>query len=729
MGRIKILTFLFFSLSILIVNAQKNPSTSKEAEQYFTIAQKSLLNLNFKKSLIYAEKTLFYALKNDDKLLAAKCYNIIGLNFEEIADLNKAISFYKKGIYLANQVSNDTVSGWLYNNLGGVYSYNKIDLQKGLYFYKQALEKSIIIKNKWEIYYTKLNIAINYFNLKAFPEGKKYLDEIKEPIDASDEVEAKLSMYSLYGSYYYEYENNFEKAEACFLKAVQWAKKNNIELVKLNMVDLYDDISKFYQKYDKPKEAYYFLKQHDSLEDIIFDEKRQDILKNEFQSIKLGEINDKILKIESENKDYIKKLKNSRLFIGGLVLVIVLTVISLFVLYKNLKKNSRINKRLKKTNLELKRAKNQSEEAARLKSQFMSTVSHELRTPLYGVIGMTEIIENEHENLKESKYFNALKYSSKYLLSLINDILDVYKIEEGKVELVKEPIQLRNELSIIIGSLQVIADQNDNKIEIEVDAQVPVWIVSDKTRLSQILINLLSNSLKFTKKGLVQIKVEKYTSQFLKFQVIDNGLGIPKDYLDKIFDKFVQVERKSDVHYQGTGLGLSIVKKTVELFGGKIQIESIENKGTDVTFTIPLELTNANENEVVITPETVSKLKLDVSILVVEDNKVNQLVTQKMLEKNKLTCTIVDSGYKAIDILKNQHFDLVLMDINMPGIDGFETTAEIRKFNPQVPIVALTASDKFEIQKLLEKSSMNDILVKPFEWLDLLHIIEKHIQS
>lgn len=723
------LTKIVFAL-VLITIGYGQTSNYKEivAKKNFKLSQNAFNELNYQKSLLFAEKALNYALKVDDYVLAAKAYNIIGLNFEQISDVNKAIDFYEKGIDIVEKTKNDTVSGWLYNNIAGLYTFNHINLSKGRFYYQKALEKSTLINNKEEIIYGKLNLAINYFEDKKYQLGYNYLNQIKSNVDVGNLTEAKMTLYSLYGLFYSEFKNDYNAALVNYKRAENFAINNKKQYIKLNVVELYQNISNFYKKFNKDNHAFQYLKKHDELEDELFNESKLGFLNQEYKSINVGEINNRIVKVENENKDYIKKIKNNRIFIVFLILVILLTSYLLYSFFKNLRKTASINKKLKRTNKALKRAKLKTEEMARLKTQFMSTVSHELRTPLYGVIGITEILESEHPELKTSNYFEALKKSSNYLLSLINDILDVYKIEEGQVEILKEKVNLSKEINTISQSLHAMVAKNNNKIVIDIKENVPEFIISDRTRLSQILLNLISNSLKFTKDGIVTIIVENINVSYLKFHIKDTGCGIPEEYLGNIFDKFIQVNRNIDEPYQGTGLGLSIVKKTIELFGGTISIDSVVNKGTHVSFTIPLIENHATETEPLIDISTSTSVN-DYFVLVAEDNQINQIVTKKLLDKHNIKSIIVNDGFEAIKAASENNFDLILMDINMPNLDGFQASLKIREFNATIPIIALTATDKHEIINELEKSKINDVLVKPFEINDLINSINKYVNK
>mgnify|MGYP003542513913 FL=1 len=256
------------------------------------------------------------------------------------------------------------------------------------------------------------------------------------------------------------------------------------------------------------------------------------------------------------------------------------------------------------------------------------------------------------------------------------------------------------------------------------------YIKTYLTRFSKILINLISNSLKFTKNGVVSIKLqllEEDTIQKIQIQIEDNGIGIPEEYLDKIFEKFVQVDVNLNEQYKGTGLGLSIVKRLVDLFKGEISVKSEMNFGT--VFTIKIPHIKADE-KVILQQNNISEIKknkTNLKILIVEDNKINQKDNRTGADKSEHSCKTAENGLEAIDLVKKHKFDLILMDIHMPVLNGFDASKKIRELGVLTPIIALTASDKNEIINEMAINGINDVLVKPFEIKDLQIIIEKHV--
>jgi CheY-like chemotaxis protein len=314
----------------------------------------------------------------------------------------------------------------------------------------------------------------------------------------------------------------------------------------------------------------------------------------------------------------------------------------------------------------------------------------------------------------------------------VNDILQINKMEENKIVLERLTFNISDELNMIKNSLSFIAQKNNNKTLINIDPLIPDSLIGDKLRFAQIFMNLVSNALKFTKNGEVRLTAKQLKVQnnihTIEFCIKDNGVGIASIDKDKIFDKFVQVGRK-EIDYQGTGLGLSIVKRLLELFGSDITVESELGKGTTFTFTIDFEY------DMVKTTEIINNIQIDITsskvfnVLVVEDNHINQVITKKTMERNNFSCTVADDGYVALDILNKEEFDVILMDINMPLINGFETTRRIRLKGIETPIIALTAFDKNEITDEAIAAGMNDIIVKPFESTQLFKIINCHMQK
>jgi signal transduction histidine kinase/ActR/RegA family two-component response regulator len=729
MNKIKLNSLLLFLLFFCsTVYSRENNEEKEVIKKHLNQAVVDFSVANYDKALESSKQALVKAFVINDDLLIAQSYNTIGAIFNECSETVKAIEFYNKALGYAKKLNNDKLYNWIYSNLGSVYYFNDIDVLRGINYYKKALFFAIKIKDTTQIEYTKLNLASAYFAIKKYSLGIEQINGVKAQILSKDNEEAKMSLHMLLGIYASN-SHQKTKGEEHFFTAKSIAKKNEFDSFLIN---IYENLVLHYKLHKDAANAQLYEAKLDSLNKIVYSEDKLDNLKKAATQIELQEYKIQLGKIEKENNQQQKTLKESKLIVILFIVILIVLLLLLLTLYKNIKLREQANLELTQANEALKEAKERAEEASQLKSQFVSTITHELRTPLYGVIGITNIITDEHKELSNSPHLKSLKFSAKYLLSLVNDILQINKIEEKRVVLESLIFNLVDEITTIQNSVEYIADKNNNKLSIEIDTAIPEFLIGDKLRLSQIIMNLLSNALKFTKNGevtfIADLKRVVDNKFFIEFKVKDTGIGIPKEHQDKIFDKFVQIERKEE-DYQGTGLGLSIVSRLVTLFESEIHLESEENVGTTFFFTIGFEFDEDKSREII------NNIEVDLSdshlynILVVEDNKINQMVTKKIIQNSNMSCTIVDDGYAAIVALERERFDLILMDINMPLINGFETTRKIREKGITIPVIALTAFDKQEVTEEAISAGMNDIMVKPFEPSKLFQVISNNIKN
>ncbi|MET1053835.1 MAG: PAS domain S-box protein [Pedobacter sp.] len=374
----------------------------------------------------------------------------------------------------------------------------------------------------------------------------------------------------------------------------------------------------------------------------------------------------------------------------------------------------------KQVEKEMFEAKEQALKLSQAKQMFLSVMSHEIRTPLNAVIGMTHLLLDNDPKISQIDDLNILKFSGENLLHIINDILDFTKIETGKMELEIFPFSLKTLANDIINSLQVNVKKNSNELRLVLDPNIPAQVSGDKNRLYQILMNFLGNAIKFTDSGLVQLSIklveENDKESVIRFEVQDNGIGIPKDKQHYIFETFTQAKTDISRKYGGTGLGLAITKKLLDMFNSEITVDSIEGKGTTFSFEMKFSRTHEKSLAAVLGPEM--SVFIGKKILVVDDNEINILIAKRILSKWGLEIDSAINGYEAIDKIMSIHYDLVFMDIKMPGIDGFETTGIIRDISDpyykEVPIIALTASTlKNDHYKFME-CGMNGHVLKPF---------------
>ena len=703
------------------LSRQEIKKLSKEAVHY-------MYGANFEKSIATSRQVLHYATILKDDYLIAVSYNTIAANLDELSEIDKAIFYYNKGLYYANKTNNDTIKNWINNNLGNMYCFEKKQYKKGINYYKKSLEYSQKVADTSQILFTKLNLAWAYFDIGQFEEGFPYLEFTNEHYPKFGNKSTIVALNMLNGMYF-SHKGENEKAESNFLNAIKLGNNGD---EKSDLSYSHQEYSKFLLKNGQYKQAYENLALYIKITKEIYNQEKLNKADIAGIHLELDEYKREVDKIEIEKNLQAQSLNKSKIIVVLFILALLVLLLFLYSLFKNYNFKKKANDELTLANEELIIAKEKAEEASLLKTQFVSTMSHELRTPLYGVIGITNMLLDEHKELANSPHLSSLKFSARYLLSLVNDILHINKIEENRIVLESLAFNVSDEIEMIKNSLSFIAQSNNNIITVKVDPTIPEYLIGDKLRLSQILMNLVSNALKFTKNGEVKITADLVQvddkSHYIEFHVKDNGIGIAAADQDKIFEKFVQVGR-NDNDYQGTGLGLAIVQRLVLLFKSEISLESKIGAGTTFKFTIAFDYDPDK------TKNIINEIKVDLtssqifSILVVEDNKINQTVTRRIIEKNNCSCTIVNDGFQALEIMDKETFDIVLMDINMPMMNGFETTRKIRLKGIKTPIIALTAFAKDEITEEAISAGMNDIIIKPFEPRKLFQVINDQINK
>jgi len=389
----------------------------------------------------------------------------------------------------------------------------------------------------------------------------------------------------------------------------------------------------------------------------------------------------------------------------------------------------------KKMEKDLRVAKNKAEDLVQIKELFMANMSHEIRTPMNGIIGMANLLNDTKLSEKQRKYTSAIQSSSNNLLTIINDILDFSKIKAGKFTLEIIDFNLVELISSAIDSNRFKAEENGINLNYRIDRGIQINLKGDPTRLNQVILNLLSNAVKFSLNGEVSLSIElvkeTLAHQQLKFSVKDNGIGIEQDYLKNIYESFSQAEKSTARKYGGTGLGLPISRKIVELMGGKLKIESEINIGSNFYFTIDFAISNKKiENNGINKLTDLTEDFNSAKILLVEDNAINRLMAITLLERWNCDVDSAQDGLEALEKVKKNTYQLILMDMRMPNMGGVEATKIIRsELKITTPIIALTANAiKGDDKKCIEVG-MNDYLSKPFESFQLNYKITKYINS
>jgi len=719
-----IVILLLISLNCNGQNNLRSGNVADSTSYYIDLANFHLNNNNFRSSMEYLKKAISYSENSENKDPLADAYLFLGNVYKELNKIDDAIAAFEQSIELYKKAKINANLGYAYYSLGVCY-IEKGQLNKAEIYFKQAESVYEIIKIPGAKELVKLQKSIVLFLNNKSNLSAVLLNEI---VAIPDE----LDTYRVKGEAFY-YLGLIEANQNRYNLALNYLNRAN-ELSKTN--DNWDlrskitkSLSEIYDKNLDVKNSFKFLKRHVSIEDSIKQLKNKRIGVDDFISFKEAQRLKEIEQLDKENKEQQRANKFSKLIsILSIALISILSLLSLS-LYKNNILRTQSNKLLQEKNNELQLAKDKAEKASKARAEFLSTVSHELRTPLNAINGITHILLEEKPKISQLQYLNSLKFSGEYLLNFINDILEINRVESENIQVEYINFNIRQLLDELKKSFQEFASKNNNELEIILEEGIPDYLVGDPTKLSQVFINLINNALKFTKNGKVtftaRLLLKEENKLTIHFDVTDTGIGIPKEMQKNIFESFSQGSVEINRKYGGTGLGLAIVKRLVELLGGDIQLKSTEKIGTSFFFELTLE---EGTSEVVDIPKAYDEsIFSGKHILVVEDNKINQMITKKMVESKGMSCEVIDEGESAIEALRNNKFNLVLMDVHLPGINGTIATHRIREFDKNTPIVALTAISLNENRDNLLSFGMNDVITKPFNPEEFYRVIAEQL--
>lgn len=701
---------LSYSQSVYKEVAKINDST----DYYLEIG---LFNKEEKKSIskaiLFTEKAISLAKKNKQKVKLGNAYLQLATLYFDIEKNDLSIDNYIRAINVFDKKNPTTNLALAYYGLGKCYlKKNKIAIAE-IYF------------EKAKTLYEQLNIleAIELINLqkgiikkekKEYAIASEILKSVIENLTDDTFATTKTEAYFQLGE--------IEMATGNYSSAIDYynlannSNSNNKTDFSISK-RIFKQLSVAYEKANNPKQSLAYLKEYSRLTDSITAHFYSNASENMVDKTQFDEQIKKIEQLDKEKKSQQEKLRFSKLiFVLSIALISILSLLS-FSLYKNNKIRITSNKLLEEKNKELTIEKEKAEQASKARAEFLSTVSHELRTPLNAINGITYLLLQEKPKASQLNYLKSLEFSGSYLLNFINDILEINRLESDKIQVEKINFNLKELIENITTSFKEFIQENNTKCHLTIDSSISEYLKGDPTKLSQIIINLLNNAIKFSKNGDVWFTIknlhESNETVKLHFEIKDNGIGIPQEKQEAIFDSFSQGSVEINRTYGGTGLGLSIVKKILELMGSTIHLSSESGKGS--TFTFELLFDKGQKQVLKSAPITTVNSENKKVILLVEDNKINQMITQKMLENKGISCVIVDSGEEAIENVKTNQYDLILMDVHLPSMSGTEATTVIRTFNNQTPIIALTAISLNENKETLLSFGMNEVITKPFE--------------
>lgn len=647
----------------------------------------------------------------NDKTLEAKALNNYGRIYRELGDISNALVHFEEALEINEKLNNVINQSINLTNIANLY----LDLSD----YDSALEYALkclpIFEREQDtirltnIYNTLGNV---YYKKEMYQEALDYFQHMQMMVDENSP--SKSLANSGLGKVYFKL-NDYEKASHYLNVSLTQSKETNnfeVEIITLYyLAYLYENQALYHKSLEFYNEALQLANEFLRKQDLVSIHERLSILHDTLENVPQAYIHLKAyekLKEEIFHQNTFDKMRNLQI----------------------------------KNKIEVaKKEKEVAERTAMLKQQFMANMSHEIRTPMNAIVGITRLLVDKNPSKEQLKYLNVIQQSADNLLVIINDILDLSKIEANKVTIETINFSIRNLLHGTQEMMQLKAHEKCLSFAINIADNIPDRLIGDPTRLNQILINLIGNAVKFTEKGSVNVNVNLYKENghkvAVKFDIVDTGIGISKQYINTIFESFTQAGSDTARKYGGTGLGLTISKQLVDLMHGRMEVESKLGEGTTFSFLIPFEIAKEQHSvqEEKQNTEALKSQLANTHILLVEDNEFNRIVAVETLQSlvPSMQIDIAENGEKAIDQLQSKDYDMILMDIQMPVMDGLSTTKHIRKKmaapKSKTKIIAMTANVLQEDVRQYFDIGMDAYISKPFQTEDLLLTMTQQLGS
>jgi signal transduction histidine kinase/ActR/RegA family two-component response regulator len=678
--------------------AEKMDFTNPLSRSYSFIGDVYRLNKDYSNALIYYKKSLDLTQGNKEHPNIPMKYYNIGATYNKLGDYSKALEYANKAYDAAKaspiETDRDYYISYALDLFGEIYQSQK-KFKESIQYFQQSLRLGKKRQTPYAIAYSSYLIGYSYLKLGDYDRAIEYCEDAKRIFVR---IERPL---------------NEKNACECLYNAYKKAQKFKAALIEFERVFSLNDSL-------KGTESALRLQKMEFEKEILSDS--------------LIFIQEKV-ELEAEHHQALQRKNRIQMIL--LVAGIIGLVIA-FGFWNRLRLIAKTKTALEIKNRQIEAEKEKAKASEKAKQTFLANMSHEIRTPMNAIKGMTDILLRRNPVDEQLNYLRAIKESSHSLLVIINDILDISKLEAGKVELEEINFSLEKVLDNVKTIMGFKAEEKSLNLKMNIAEGTPRSLNGDPTRLHQILINLVGNAIKFTEEGGVTVKVDagfqdETGKKRFRFSVIDTGIGMDADRIDKIFKSFEQAYADTSRKYGGTGLGLSISKQLVELQDGKIWAESEKGKGSTFHFEIPYAVVETLQEKTkkaskLSTEEITARLK-GIRILLVEDNQFNAIVAQEELEDSieEVEVVVAENGEIAIEKIKNEDFDIVLMDVQMPVMNGYDATQGIRQLDnekSQTPIIAMTANVmKEEVERCYE-AGMDDFIGKPFEIEDLLGKME-----
>jgi signal transduction histidine kinase/ActR/RegA family two-component response regulator len=665
------------------------------------------------------------AAEEGSKQRVADEYNVLGRIYDKMGNYPEAQKNYLNSSKLALEIGDKAYIALTHVNLGEV-CYKQRDFPGALNNYLYALKiREEIDYTIYEIADVHNKIALVYFMEHKYPEALKNCFSALKIYENLKEKYGMAFSYNLLGNIY-EKQKNYTEALKYQTKSLEIATETNVKDIKKSAYESLASINAGMQNYKAAYQNEVLFKQ---VYDSLYNKENERKLTGLQMQFEFNKQQDSI-QAEQLKKDNIaqQQIRRQKAYLGiGIAGFIFLGTLLFFVF------NSYRNQR--KATAAMALAKMRAEQSEKFKEKFLANMSHEIRTPMNAVLGMANLVLDRPLDDKQRGYVAGIKKSSENLLVILNDILDLSKLEAGKMHLEMAPFKVHEQVTHVMDIMRFKADEKGLAFTADIAGDVPSIIIGDAARLNAVLLNLIGNAIKFTEKGNVSLTVCSSQSSVenaiaLKFTVRDTGIGISDEQQQRIFESFEQGDNGTSRRYGGTGLGLTIAKTLIELQGGTISLKSEPGKSTEFSFIIPYKI---GTETAMVQPEekgepdysVLSKLNL----LIVEDDELNQVVIKDTLGKLApgIDVTIAANGKLAVEMVQQNSYDMILMDIQMPEMDGYEATRFMRdNLKITIPIIALTASViRSDLDKCFE-AGMNGYIPKPFKRSELLQELIKH---